>query len=84
MHNLFGDTDSVNVSIHSDGSYELSKATRGDTVDSVLRYVHIDTKELSALYKAKLDETVEDEKERSAMLEELEAGLHGYTYLEDE
>jgi arginine decarboxylase len=84
MHNLFGDTDSVNVSIHNDGSYEFSKATRGDTVDSVLRYVHIDTNELLALYKAKLDDNVKDEKERSTMLDELEAGLHGYTYLEDE
>jgi len=84
MHNLFGDTDSVDVAINKDGSYELSKAMRGDTVDSVLRYVHIDTQELFALYKAKLHETIQDEKERASMLQELDNGLHGYTYLEDE
>ena len=84
MHNLFGDTDSIDVSINKDGSYQLSKPIHGDSVDSVLRYVHIDTKELLALYKSKLDNAKLDEEEQKTMLTELENGLHGYTYLEDE
>ena len=84
MHNLFGDTDSIDVAINQDGSYELSQAKAGDTVDSVLRYVHIDTKELLSLYKEKLDVAIEAGEEKQAMLAELENGLHGYTYLEDE
>lgn len=84
MHNLFGDTDSVDVSINQDGNYKLSQARKGDTVDSVLRYVHIDTKELLALYKTKLDAALDDGEEKQSMLAELENGLHGYTYLEDE
>jgi arginine decarboxylase len=84
MHNLFGDTDSVDVAINEDGSYVLSKAMHGDTVDSVLRHVHIDSSELLDLYKAKLARSVEDDSDRQAILNELEDGLHGYTYLEDE
>jgi len=84
MHNLFGDTDSIDVAINEDGSYKLTQARTGDTVDSVLRYVHIDTKELLSLYKTKLDAAIEDAEEKQFMLTELENGLHGYTYLEDE
>ena len=84
MHNLFGDTDSVDVSINSDGSYQLSQARAGDTVDSVLRYVHIDAKALLKLYKTKLNAAIDDEQERSSFLDEIEDGLSGYTYLEDE
>ena len=84
MHNLFGDTDSIDISINTDGSYQLSEPIHGDTVDSVLRFVHIDTKELLSLYKIKLDDAKLDEVEQGAFLTELENGLHGYTYLEDE
>lgn len=84
MHNLFGDTDSIDVAINQDGRYQLSQARKGDTVDSVLRYVHIDTKELLERYKTKLDAALDDGEEKQAMLAELENGLHGYTYLEDE
>ena len=81
MHNLFGDTDSIDVAINQDGSYQLSQAKVGDTVDSVLRYVHIDTKELLERYKVKLDTAMDDGQEKQVMLTELENGLHGYTYL---
>lgn len=84
MHNLFGDTDSVDVIIKADGGYELSDIKKGDSVDSVLRYVHIDTAELKALYEKKLAENIEDDDERQSLMAELENGLHGYTYLEDD
>lgn len=38
MHNLFGDTDAVYVSIKDDG-YEIDHLVEGDTVTQVLEYV---------------------------------------------
>ncbi|MEX0870979.1 MAG: biosynthetic arginine decarboxylase, partial [Aquisalimonadaceae bacterium] len=50
MHNLFGDTDSVNVELTDDG-YTLTGALRGDSVETVLRYVQFDRDSLLAAYR---------------------------------
>ncbi|MBZ0070819.1 MAG: biosynthetic arginine decarboxylase [Gammaproteobacteria bacterium] len=83
MHNLFGDTDAVNVTLTPDGGYVLSQPERGDTIDELLRYVHFDTEALKAAYHAKLTAASLSDKERAFFTAELEAGLTGYTYLED-
>ncbi len=83
IHNLFGDTDSVHVDVKEDGSYELVQPQRGDTVDSVLRYVDFDAKALVQRYRQKCIEAELGADQRDAYLRELEAGLSGYTYLED-
>ncbi|MEJ2396799.1 MAG: biosynthetic arginine decarboxylase, partial [Gammaproteobacteria bacterium] len=83
MHNLFGDTDSVDVEIQADGSYQLSRPQRGDTVDSVLRYVRFDASELLERYREKLHESGLAATQHQEYLDELENGLYGYTYLEE-
>ncbi len=83
MHNLFGDTDSVNVVLDEGGGYRLEDAQHGDTVDTLLRYVHFDPDELRERYRAKIRSAELDEGRRAAYREILEAGLEGYTYLED-
>ena len=83
MHNLFGDTHSVNLEINKDGSYFLSEPEHGDTVEEVLRYVHFDSASLMGKYRERLSQSVTDKKICSSYLAELEAGLVGYTYLED-
>ncbi|MCC5860022.1 MAG: biosynthetic arginine decarboxylase [Ectothiorhodospiraceae bacterium] len=82
MHNLFGDTHSVNVEL-DDGGYQLSGHRRGDTVDTVLRYVEFDRETLLAGYRRKVAAAGLPEAEAATFLSELEAGLDGYTYLED-
>ncbi|HED15721.1 MAG TPA: biosynthetic arginine decarboxylase, partial [Gammaproteobacteria bacterium] len=82
MHNLFGDTDSVNVLFERDG-YRLEDAELGDTVDQVLRYVHLDAQDLLSRLQEKTDLQDLDEGLRSSYLDELEEGLRGYTYLEE-
>lgn len=82
MHNLFGDTDSVNVHVNQDGSYHLEEQLKGDTVDSVLRYVHFDSQELAAKFTEKLKQCKLNETERQQYRHELMEGLRGYTYLE--
>ena len=84
MHNLFGDTDSVHVELLADGSHRLVAPRRGDTVGSVLRYVHFDAEDLLAAYREKVKQAADlDEGRRVLYLKELAAGLEGYTYLED-
>lgn len=83
MHNLFGDTGSVNVQLQTDGRYSLLEPHRGDTVAEVLRYVHIDAAELRGIYRARLQAGELSTEERARCLAELSAGLDGYTYLED-
>lgn len=83
MHNLFGDTDSVNVELDADNGYRLVKPEQGDTAEVVLRYVHFEPNDLLARYRGKIDAAVTlDISQRAQYLKELEAGLKGYTYLE--
>ena len=84
MHNLFGDTDSVQVEPTADGGYRLAEIRRGDTVDSVLRYVNYDAEDLLAAYRRKIGgATALNASQRQQYLAALSDGLSGYTYLED-
>lgn len=82
MHNLFGDTYSVNVNLLADGSYDLVDVLEGDTVQNMLRYVHLNTDTLRNLYRRRLQAANLTPLERQGYLRELDAGLMGYTYLE--
>ncbi|MFZ5757402.1 MAG: biosynthetic arginine decarboxylase [Pseudomonadota bacterium] len=82
MHNLFGDTDAVDVEIDAQGNVDIRNAIRGDTVSSVLRYVNFNPDELLARFGQKLAATTWPADEKAARLAELRDGLDGYTYLE--
>jgi len=82
MHNLFGDTDAVNVEVIEEG-YRLTQPEKGDAVDELLKYVHFDIDEMLVRYRDKLKAGDLSERRSDAFYEELKAGLHGYTYLED-
>jgi arginine decarboxylase len=83
MHNLFGDTDAVNVVLDEAGGYRLEEPDQGDTVDALLRYVHFAPERLLETYARKVEAVELDEGRRALFLETLAAGLEGYTYLED-
>ncbi|APZ44349.1 biosynthetic arginine decarboxylase [Acidihalobacter ferrooxydans] len=82
LHNLFGDTDAINVDLRTDGTHALAQPELGDTVAELLGYVHFDPDELRRIYRQKVAGTLAPER-ADAVLAELEAGLSGYTYLED-
>lgn len=82
MHNLFGDTDSVDVEIDANGKIVLENRIHGDTVNSVLRYVNFNPESLLLKLAARLDEAQMSHEERAAYLTEVREGLEGYTYLE--
>jgi arginine decarboxylase len=81
MHNLFGDTNAVNVALDGRGGWKLEGAEHGDRTDELLRYVHLAPEELAQAYRRKFAASNLPAAERTALLAELEAGLSGYTYL---
>jgi arginine decarboxylase len=83
IHNLFGDTDAVNVTLdpQSPDGYRLSEPERGDSADELLGYVHFEPRELLARYRRRLDDSGLPAGERERLHLELKAGLYGYTYL---
>lgn len=83
MHNLFGDTDAVNVVLDEDGGWHLEDPQRGDRAVELLRYVHFEPDDLLEAYRGKLDATTLDQPTRDACLDELAEGLYGYTYLSE-
>ncbi|MDD9177227.1 arginine decarboxylase [Aliivibrio finisterrensis] len=82
MHNLFGDTHSVVVNVDENGEANIDYINEGDTVEDMMRYVHIDVDLIRQNYKDMVTAKVAEEEQQS-VLEELEQGLMGYTYLED-
>jgi arginine decarboxylase len=82
IHNLFGDTDAVNVRIH-DGSFALDGARRGDSADMLLDYVGYPAEELRAGYRHKIAAAGIGQPQAQRIEAALEAGLTGYTYLQE-
>jgi arginine decarboxylase len=82
MHNLFGDTNSAVVFVEEDGKARIESTLDGDTVADVLRYVNLDAEEFMRTYEELVEQHIELA-DRTSILEELQLGLNGYTYLED-
>lgn len=83
MHNLFGDTNAVNVVLDAaaPGGWRLEAPEYGDRTDELLRYVHLMPEDLTQAYRRKFAATGLPPETAKALLAELEAGLSGYTYL---
>jgi len=82
LHNLFGDTDSVNVELDPDNGYRLRRPEQGDTADDVLRYVHYKPASMIRAYRRKIENSKLEGEVRAKYLKELEDGFKGYTYHE--
>ena len=82
LHNLFGDTDSVVAALDESGEWVLSHAQQGDRVSDVLAYVNFDATVLRDRLAGQLAESGLTAAEQALFLDDLSAGLEGYTYLE--
>ena len=83
MHNLFGDTASMDVQVFDNGDVEVYASSDGDTVAGMLEYVRLEPETLLTRYREQVAASGLPEEEQAAYLTELEAGLYGYTYLEE-
>jgi len=80
IHNLFGDTDAVNVRA-TDSGYEFAHIRRGDTTDLMLDYVGYDLKALRQSYADRLAAAGITGAQADELAASLDKGLTGYTYL---
>ncbi len=87
LHNLFGDTHAVHVSLDDAGNVMLDEVVKGDTVREVLDYVEFDINALVGKFRADVEAAVRqgrvNDEESGRMLRFYEDGLRGYTYLEE-
>ena len=87
LHNLFGDTNAVHVSIDEAGNVNLDTVIKGDTVREVLAYVQYSADELIARMRKDVERAVRagsiTVNESRQLLRFYESGLDGYTYLEE-
>ena len=81
MHNLFGDTHSINIELNAT-AYRFGEFMLGENVSELLDYVHISTEALRAAYRQKLADSNLSPAQKQSFEQELLAGLNAYTYLE--
>ncbi len=85
MHNLFGDTNAVHVTVNDKG-YSINKTIDGETVAEVLEYVQYEPKKLVRRLETWVSKSIQEGKisleEGKEFLNNYRSGLYGYTYLE--
>ena len=86
LHNLFGDTNTVHVSLDETG-YRIDHVVEGDTVTDVLGYVEFRKHDLVEKMRQATEQAVREGRltlEDSALLiSRYDQGLRGYTYLRE-
>ncbi len=86
LHNLFGDTNAVQVSLDEHGDVVLETVVQGDTVRKVLNYVQYNSQTLLDEFRKDVEVAVREQRvgyeEAGRLLKFYEDGLNGYTYLE--
>jgi arginine decarboxylase len=86
LHNLFGDTNAVHVSLNGNGEIILDNVIKGDTVREVLDYVQFRAESLLGQFRKDVEAALREGKigyeESGRLLRFYEEGLNGYTYLE--
>lgn len=85
LHNLFGDTNAVHVSVDDKG-YSIDQIIDGETVAEVLEYVQYNPKKLVRTVETWVTSSVKSgiitAEEGKEFLSNYRSGLYGYTYLE--
>lgn len=86
LHNLFGDTDAVHISLNEMG-YTIDHYVPGDTVTEVLSYVQYGRSEMVDNVRQATEESIQKgsitKQEAKLLIKHYEEGLSGYTYLEE-
>ena len=85
LHNLFGDTNAVHISVDKDGYY-IEQIIDGETIADVLEYVQYSPKKLVKIVESWVTSAMKEGKisveEGREFLSNYRSGLYGYTYLE--
>jgi len=85
LHNLFGDTNAVHVSVDENG-YKIDQVIDGESVAEVLDYVQYNAKKMVRTVETWVTTSVKGGiitlEEGKEFLSNYRSGLYGYTYLE--
>ncbi len=85
LHNLFGDTNAVHISVDDNG-YNIDQIIDGESVAEVLDYVQYSAKKLVRTVETWVTSAVKSgiisAEEGKEFLSNYRSGLYGYTYLE--
>lgn len=85
LHNLFGDTNAVHVSMDEDGQWKINHVVEGDTIREVLGYVQYNPQELVERLREAIEKSLRQGRlspQESAQLQKkFKEALESYTYL---
>ncbi|MBT8123772.1 MAG: arginine decarboxylase, partial [Gammaproteobacteria bacterium] len=81
MHNLFGDTNAVNIVVNADNSYQICDEEPGDTIAEILSYLHIDAGRIRQVWLERLSRNNVSGQDKELVMAELEASLYTNSYL---
>lgn len=88
LHNLFGDTNAIHISMDEEHGYRIERVIEGDSVAEVLTYVQYEKQDLIRRMRSRLEGAVRqgtlNMKDSALLMKRYEEGLSGYTYLTDE
>ncbi len=86
LHNLFGDTNAVHVSLDENGKPSIDEVIDGDSVREVLSYLQYVPEDLVSRMRRDADKAMRvgslTPQQARELLEFYEAGMLGYTYFE--
>ena len=86
LHNLFGDTHVVHITLEADGHWAIEEIVKGDTANKVLEYMEYDVEELYPALARDCERAIREGRmtvtESQALKRFYEGELNGYAYLE--
>jgi len=85
LHNLFGDTNLIHISLDKRGNWKIKEHIRGDLVKDVLSYFEYSSRELNKSFSENIERSINNGKltleESSHLKERFNQALNSYTYL---
>ncbi|TCS35922.1 biosynthetic arginine decarboxylase [Reinekea marinisedimentorum] len=82
LHNLFGDTNSLDAIFDESGELMLVNARKGDSIRQVLSYVDFSQEMMVSAYQRQLEESSMPLSEKQSLLENYRDGMKHVTYLQ--
>ena len=83
MHNLFGDTHTVDLAVNESKELKVVTSEQGSSAEELLEYVDFSATKLLESFRRQLKGTDISTAEQRKFLAELRQGIYGYSYLED-
>lgn len=81
MHNLFGDTDAIDVELDAQGQIQLANYLPADSIAEVLEYVHFNSQEIIDSLQQQVEASAFSDQQKQLFAAELAESLTASSYL---